>query len=365
MLGWRARIHGVLQYTLKYLFYKLCSEQTHTLLCVRVKRKDDETQLQSGKNKCIIGTSDSRATLLTVHFRFPSREEVCVEFRMSFENAEAYLEGNQYSKVVTKTLINEFYDWFGWKKDGKDSILDIGSGPGNAFYETLYSRLPENFSRIVLSDISKPMVELQKKVFQGIDRVSSEILDIGSPIDENLSKKLGTFDHVTSFFCLMFVKDQQLAMDNIYKLLKPGGDCFHVIAINSPIFDTAIAVYEKPRWKDYCTGWQDFFVLPYRKLNEAQVKEKAFNFMKQAGFSNLKAEIRYDSFVFSSDEAKEKNLRVMPTNFSRKVTPEEEEEFFQDRLQYFDQFALGNYRDNTGKIDQPNSLLILYGKKPE
>ncbi|XP_059622893.1 juvenile hormone acid O-methyltransferase-like [Phlebotomus argentipes] len=280
---------------------------------------------------------------------------------MSFENAEAYLNSNKFIKDLTQKLLDQYYEWIQWRKDGKDSILDIGSGPGNAFYETMYSRIPENFSRIVLSDISKPMVELQKKVFQGIDRVSCEVLDIGSPIDENLLRKLGTFDHVTSFFCLMWVKDQQQAMDNIYKLLKPGGDCFHVIVADCPVIDTLLSVCEKPRWKDFFTGWEDFYVFPYIQLDKS--KSKGLQLMKNAGFLEIKAEIGYYPFNFRSDRERELFLRSMPNKFSKNVTAEEEEEIFQERLQFFDKFNLGQYRDNIGKNDKLNSYLILYGKK--
>ncbi|XP_059607481.1 juvenile hormone acid O-methyltransferase-like [Phlebotomus argentipes] len=280
---------------------------------------------------------------------------------MSFENAKAYSEGNNYTKVYTKVLLDEFFDWIEWRKDGKDSVLDIGSGPGNTIRVALYPRLSSNFSRLVLSDISEPMVELQKREFAGIGRVSCEVLDIGVEIDGNLARKLGTFDHVTSFFCLMWIKDQQQAMDNIYSLLKPGGDCFLVIVADSPVIDAILSVCEKPRWKEYFTGWQDFYVYPYRMLDEA--KAKALKFMERSGFEDLKAEFRQDPFEFGSDKAKENFLKSMPSKFAKNVTAEEEEEIFQERLQYFDQFVLGQYRDNAGRIEKPNTYLILYGKK--
>ncbi|XP_059622569.1 juvenile hormone acid O-methyltransferase-like [Phlebotomus argentipes] len=282
---------------------------------------------------------------------------------MSFKNANEYFKGNNFIEDLTHHLLDKFCDWIEWRKDGKDSILDIGSGPGNSFHSTMFCRLPSNFSRLVLSDISKPMVELQKKEFEGVNKVSCEVLDIGSPIDENLLQKLGTFDHVTSFYCLMWVKDQQQAMDNIYKLLKPGGNCFLLIVADCPIFDAVLSVCEKPRWKDYFKGWQDFYVYPYKKVDEA--KAKGLSFMEKAGFVDIKAEIVYYPWKFRSDKEKEYFLRAMPNKFSKNVTAEEEEEIFQERLQFFDKFNLGQYRDNTGKIDKPNSYLILYGKKRE
>ncbi|XP_055701670.1 juvenile hormone acid O-methyltransferase-like [Phlebotomus papatasi] len=282
---------------------------------------------------------------------------------MSFENAESYFEGNNYTKVYTKILMDEFYEWINWRKDGNDSLLDIGSGPRNTIREVLYPLLPINFSRLVLSDISGPMVELQKREFKGYDRVSCEVLDIGTQISDDMSKKLGTFDHVTSFFCLMWVADQQIAMDNVYKLLKPGGDCFLVIVADSPIFDAICSVCEKPRWKEYFIGWKDFYVYPYTEIDKS--KAKGLKFMEMAGFVDTKAELRENFFEFGCDEHKENFLRSMPNRFSKDVTDKEEEEIYQERLEKFDEFKLGEYRDNTGRINKPNTYLILYGKRPK
>uniref|UniRef100_A0A1B0F0K8 Methyltransferase type 12 domain-containing protein n=1 Tax=Phlebotomus papatasi TaxID=29031 RepID=A0A1B0F0K8_PHLPP len=235
-------------------------------------RKLDETKEKGMKFLKNAGFVDIKADLMTNYIKFLSDEQK-VNFLSSMPN--------KFSKEVTKEEENEIikeriqhltksqqaakdddnagkYDWINWRKDGHDSLLDIGSGPGNTIREVLYPLLPINFSRLVLSDISGPMVELQKREFQGYDRVSCEVLDIGTQISDDMSKKLGTFDHVTSFFCLMWVADQQIAMDNVYKLLKPGGDCFLVIVADSPIFDAICSVCEKPRWKEYFIGWKDF-----------------------------------------------------------------------------------------------------------
>ncbi|XP_055692563.1 juvenile hormone acid O-methyltransferase-like [Lutzomyia longipalpis] len=280
---------------------------------------------------------------------------------MSFVNAKAYKGGNEFSVKVTKNLMDEFSGWLNWRADGKDSVLDVGSGPGNTVRESIYPLLPPNFTRLVVSDISPQMVELQRKEFSGFERVSCEVLDIGSEISDEMKKKLSTFDHVTSFFCLQWVADQQRAMDNIYSLLKPGGDCFLAIVADTPVLNALISVCENPRWKDCFAGWQEFYGFPYTNITEA--KCKGLEFMQKAGFTETRAELRYCPFKYANDEQKENFLRSIPNKFSREVSAEEEEEIFQERLQVFDQFNVGDYRDNTNKIEKPNTYLILYGKR--
>uniref|UniRef100_A0A1B0CLK5 Putative juvenile hormone acid methyl transferase n=1 Tax=Lutzomyia longipalpis TaxID=7200 RepID=A0A1B0CLK5_LUTLO len=281
---------------------------------------------------------------------------------MSFKKAEEYKKANNFNVKFTKVLMNEFSQWINWRADGRDSVLDVGSGPGNTVRESICPLLPSNFTRLVLSDISPQMVELQRKEFSGFERVSCEVLDIGSEISDEMKKKLSTFDHVTSFFCLMWVADQQRAMNNIYELLKPGGDCFLAIVADCPMIDTLVSICEKPQWKDCFTGWRDFYAFPYIELDGAM--SKGLGFMEKAEFIDTKADLRYNSIQFANDEQKENFLRSMPNKFSREVSAEEEEEIFQERLEFLNQFNFGNYRDNSRRIIKPSAYLILCGKKP-
>ncbi|GAB0088319.1 synaptotagmin-14 [Sergentomyia squamirostris] len=209
---------------------------------------------------------------------------------MSFFDANTYNKTNKFTNELAKPALDQFSNWIQWRSDGKDSVLDIGTGPGNSFKELLYPKLPVNFTKLVCSDIASEMVELQKKEFQGHDKVSCEVLDIGADVSDDLVRRIGSFDHITSFYCLMWIADQQKAMDNIIKLLKPGGDAFLVIAADNPIIRSIIGICEEPRWKDYFKGWKDFYAFPYMNLEEAEAK--GISFMKNAGFVDIKAELR-------------------------------------------------------------------------
>ncbi|XP_055701671.1 juvenile hormone acid O-methyltransferase-like [Phlebotomus papatasi] len=265
---------------------------------------------------------------------------------------------------MTNIIIEKYHKWLYWREDKEESFLDVGSGPGDIVRAVIYPCLPANFSRLVLSDISEPMIELEKKNFKGCDRVSCEVLDIGTKISEQKLKDLGTFDHVMSFFCLMWVPDQETAMENIFKLVKPRGDCFIVLAANSTILDAVTSVCESPRWKEYFIGWQDFYAFPYRKLDEA--KEKGMKFLKNAGFVDIKADLMTNYIKFLSDEQKVNFLSSMPNKFSKEVTKEEENEIIKERIQHLTKSQqAAKDDDNAGKYDVISTYLILYGKKVE
>lgn len=284
---------------------------------------------------------------------------------MSFEKAEVYCGGNNHVKEMTKIIIEEYNEWLNWREDKEESFLDIGSGPGDIFREVIYPRLPANFSRLVLSDISEPMIELEKKNFKGYDRVSCKVLDIGTKISEQKLKDIGTFDHVMSSFCLMWVPDQQTAMENIFKLVKPGGNCFIVVVANSTIMDAVTSVCESPRWKQYFIGWQNFYAFPYQKLDEA--KEKGTKFLENAGFVDVKADLKTRYTKFLSNEQKVNFLRSLPNKFSKEVTKEEENEIIKERLQHLTKRQQAAKKDdgNAGEYDIISTHLILYGKKVE
>ncbi|GAB0100279.1 hypothetical protein DMENIID0001_162920 [Sergentomyia squamirostris] len=282
---------------------------------------------------------------------------------MAFLHAKEFQAANKYNIDFTNKLMDEFYGWIQWRPDGKDTLLDIGSGPANSLRMSFYPRLPKSFERFVCSDISPPMVDLQKQEFRGYDKVSSVILDISADISDDLAGKLGTFDHITSFSCLHWISDQQKAMDNIFKLLKPGGDAFLSIVADSPINDAILEVCDQPQWKEFFESTKDFYIHPYFTLDEA--KAKGLGFMKKAGFVDLKAELREEWFDFKDDDEKENFLRGFPNIFSKEATEEEEEMIFRERVKVLDKFVLFLHRNNVGKIRKPNSYLILYGRKEQ
>lgn len=193
------------------------------------------------------------------------------------DNPDSYAKTKDLRDDDHAQLLDEFFPIFNWRKDGKDSVMDIGCAGGNVTTETILPRLPSTFSHLMGVDINEKMVEYAKKNYQ-IPKVSFAKLDIGGDIREFL-KSNKPFDHIISFFCFHLVPDQKLATQNVYRLLDANGDCFlHTIADFSG-FDIYKRMYTK--WSEYMVGIDDFISQYSHRINPAEMLKKH---MQNAGF---------------------------------------------------------------------------------
>ncbi|KAL7024898.1 hypothetical protein ACKWTF_013240 [Chironomus riparius] len=97
--------------------------------------------------------------------------------------------------------------------DGKEiAVLDIGSGCGKILKEIIVDKSGLKFSKVVGVDVSEEMVKFSNEKY-GSDLISFQVMDAGSEIPENFKNQ--KFDLVTSFLCLHWIKDFDLAFQNI------------------------------------------------------------------------------------------------------------------------------------------------------
>lgn len=123
--------------------------------------------------------------------------------------AKPYEQTNHVQRYDAQQIMKEFLRIFRWRLDGKDSLLDVGTGSGDVLMDILRPSLPRNFRKIVGSDFSAEMIEHCNAVhkFRHVDKVDFKILDIET---ERLPKEfINEYDHVTSFYCLHWIKNQR------------------------------------------------------------------------------------------------------------------------------------------------------------
>jgi len=108
------------------------------------------------------------------------------------------------------------------------SILDLASGPGEPSV-TLATMGKSRIGRIVSTDVQEKMTE-QAKMRAEKAGVSSDvgpgpIMEYAAPVSaDDLSRfPASSFEAVTMSFGLMFVPNKQKCLDEIYRVLKPGG----------------------------------------------------------------------------------------------------------------------------------------------
>ncbi len=152
-------------------------------------------------------------------------------------------EGMETLKAISEA--NKFNEWMyqSIKPHCKGRILEIGSGIGN---------ISEFFLRqdaeIYLSDIRDNYLDFLVKNYTG--KAANIIkMDIVDPdFDDLYSEYIGTFDTVFALNVVEHIKDDELAIKNIAKLLKKDGNAVILVpAFNSLYnsFDKALEHYRR------------------------------------------------------------------------------------------------------------------------
>lgn len=208
--------------------------------------------------------------------------------------AALYKHSNGLQRRDAKQVIDEFSHVLQWRSDGCDSLLDVGCGSGDVTIDFLLPILPINFQRLVGADISEEMVEFARQQYPD-PRISFDKFDLNTDIDKQSICNAEPFDHITSFYCLHWVQNQERAVQNMYKLLKPDGDMLLVFLAKNPIFEIYKQMSLSKNWAKYMTD-VDHFISPYQYS-----KNPADQFGKilySSGFTEYSVEIREKFFIF-------------------------------------------------------------------
>jgi 2-polyprenyl-3-methyl-5-hydroxy-6-metoxy-1,4-benzoquinol methylase len=135
---------------------------------------------------------------------------------MDFDFKEIDEEGQETLEAITAAdkFNNWMYSTISPYCSGK--ILEVGSGIGN-----ISSFFINNKANLTLSDVRNNYVQTLQQKFPS---QNTFLLDLVLPEFENeYQEYLGTFDTVFALNVIEHIEDHKLAMENIHKLLKPGG----------------------------------------------------------------------------------------------------------------------------------------------
>lgn len=86
-------------------------------------------------------------------------------------------------------------------------------------------------------------------------------------------------------------------MENIYHLLKEGGDMVATLIAKSHIFDIYKIMSQDPCWKNYMSDYQKY-ISPYNYiLNPAGDLKKI---LQNIGFKNIRVEHKHKTYYFNN-----------------------------------------------------------------
>ena len=124
------------------------------------------------------------------------------------------LEAVGRAHKFNRWMYQQVQPWMGGK------ILEIGSGIGN-----LSEFFLDDGADITLSDIRKHYCDELKRRFSGHKSLKEVVvLDLVHPdFDQQYASYFNTYDSAFALNVVEHIEDDTLAMQNLYKLLKPGG----------------------------------------------------------------------------------------------------------------------------------------------
>lgn len=207
--------------------------------------------------------------------------------------AALYHKADQVTRHFAVKALKEFADVLQWRPDGRDSVLDAGCGPGDITADILLPFLPKTFERVVGVDLCEKMISYARHNHNH-PRLFFEVMNLDVELTKEIFIDEEPFDHIFSFFCLMWIRNQKLCVQNFHKLLKKGGDMLLVFLSHHPVYDFYKSQSENSRWARYVSDF-DRFITPYQQ-SENPVEEFS-KILEDSGFTNCRVKLETTHFV--------------------------------------------------------------------
>lgn len=218
-----------------------------------------------------------------------------------------YIQVNHKQRLDTKDVIGKYSSNFDWRSDGTDSLLDVGCGCADVTVDFILPILPEKFDRSVGIDTSKDMIDYarSKYSYQGL---TFEQFDLELNLEDQPLYGIEPFDHITSFYCLHWIRNQEKVMKTFSKLLKPSGDALLTFVATHPQFEIIKRMSKSTKWAQY-TDDVNRFIPIYHKLAKPDMELERV--LRLSGFTDIKIDILDKSYLYEGTEyTTSKELRV-------------------------------------------------------
>ncbi|CAD7079460.1 unnamed protein product [Hermetia illucens] len=271
-----------------------------------------------------------------------------------------YHRSNDVQRQDAKDILDEYSKVIKWRKDGRDSLLDIGCGSGDVMIDFILPIMPKNFSKLMGVDIAEDMVKHAKLLYQR-PKISFDKCNIAGDIKAILVDHSEGFDHVTSFYCLHWEWNQKKAIKNIFDLLKHDGDCLLVFLAKHPIFDVYKKLSQNNKWAPFMED-VDRFISPYhhRENPAADFNE----LLKSTGFTTYNVKLVDKTYVYGGLNTLKRNVSAI-NPFLVNMSPNEREEFFEDYIKTIIHMNISqkDEDENDYKFISSYKLLVAYARK--
>ncbi|XP_054707417.1 juvenile hormone acid O-methyltransferase-like [Uloborus diversus] len=269
-------------------------------------------------------------------------------------DASLYSKHRSLQICNTEIFIASILPKMDWGRSEQEIVMDVGCGPGNSINHLFLPKLPKA-NKVVAVDVLPDMIEFAKKnnAHPKIEYFQANVEDRSSLLQwENGITK------IISIYCFNWLKDQKKAFENIYYVLKPGGEAALLFILTTPFWDSYKDHVENPKWNNYLKGV------------EPHIPESHFN---KYGASHYKKMLESIGFIVKVCDD-ENRIHAYPNEEDCKVAalsrcgltqyiPESmRAEFKEDAFQGLVKY---NGRNSEGKPVLRYTNLTLLIKKPE
>ncbi|KAL7024915.1 hypothetical protein ACKWTF_013248 [Chironomus riparius] len=251
------------------------------------------------------------------------------------DNPELYSVNNQHQKVRIEEFIKVNDDKLKNAFDGKEiAVLDIGSGCGTILSEVIVGNSGLKFSKVIGIDISEEMVKFSNEKY-GSDLISFHVMDAAKEIPE-IFKNL-KFDLITSFFCMQWINNFDIAFQNVQNFLNPNG-----------IFCCVFMQFTKAVIKELMESKDDYVkqLIDYDNLQNFRLLDDPTEVIKKLLNDNGMeivniTDLEEDEFVFDDLKAVQASFEVSAPNLG--LLPESEKPKVYEKM--FKMFGLKQKND--------------------
>ncbi|XP_065304293.1 juvenile hormone acid O-methyltransferase-like isoform X1 [Dermacentor albipictus] len=204
------------------------------------------------------------------------------------ERVDFYDVNSQGHFGVVAGLLGTFHKAFRPCEDEDQQFLDIGCGPGRLTAECLFPRCPA-CRRLVAVDKSTAMLKFAAENYPH-PKIDYLALDIAQEVDEFVREQ-GQFQRVYSFLTLHWVRDQPRAMQNIERLMAPGGECILLFKRSVHFFDLFEAMINTQQWSKYREVLESMMPAS-RMINDVlSLRAYARNIVESTSLTTLSCEV--------------------------------------------------------------------------
>ncbi|GFY61919.1 juvenile hormone acid O-methyltransferase [Trichonephila inaurata madagascariensis] len=195
-----------------------------------------------------------------------------------------------------KKFFRETLPWLGAIKDGEDDVvLDIGCGPGGTTVQLILPLLPK-LKILYAIDAVQNMIDLaRKRNFHPKIQYSVANIEDWSTVKH----WRGQISKLVSVYCFQWLKNQKKGFQNVYHLLKPGGQAVILIVSESPYASAVSEMQNNLKWKRFLKDI-DTYTTSY---NNSKFNTSYYNkILREIGFEILHCKREMKNDVFISEE---------------------------------------------------------------